>query len=354
MAAESGTACLCAIARDEHEADLREWVCHHLGLGFSHVTLYDNGSRRPLRETLAPLLAAGAVSVIDFPLREAPQLSAYYHALRLWRGRVCWLAFLDIDEFLVPLSPPPAPGETILPRLLRPYERFGGLALHWMLMGSAGHDARPAGATLGNYREAQGLDPHVKSIVRPEQAVRPLSPHHFAYAEGYFAVNEDGFPVSGPQSYPTARHLRVNHYYYKSREDFAAKIARGLATPVPGGVRSMENFLAGLRRPAWPDEAVLPWLPGGAVWAARAGWPWPAPPARAGQEEASRPVRLVNHAEMRALRHVWQQLRGLTEAGAPEGPLLAVWRQLGQRLAGLYREAGLAASAEAVQRFFAA
>ena len=93
-------ACLCGIARDEAAEDVREWVCYHLGLGFSHVALYDNGSREPLREVLAPLVARGVVSVTDFTLREAPQLSAYFHALRLWRGRVFWLAFLDIDEFL--------------------------------------------------------------------------------------------------------------------------------------------------------------------------------------------------------------------------------------------------------------
>lgn len=354
MAAESGTACLCAIARDERAEDLREWVCYHLGLGFTHIALYDNGSREPLREVLAPLVAQGAISVIDFPLREAPQLSAYFHALRLWRGRTFWLAFLDIDEFLTPLSPPPAAGEAILPRLLRPYERFGGLVLHWMMMGSAGHEQRPPGATLCNYREALGLETHVKSIVRPECVVRPLSPHHFAYAEGLYAVNEDGFPVVGPESYPTARHLRVNHYYYKSRQDFADKIARGLATPVPGGVRSMENFLAGLRRPARLDDAVLPWLAGGAAWAARAGWPWPLSPADAPREAPSRPVRLVNHAEMRALRDVWRQLRALSGGHAPDGALLPVWRQLVRRLAGLYGQAGLAESAAAVQRFFAA
>ena len=122
------TATSCEDVRDEAAEDVREWVCYHLGLGFSHVALYDNGSREPLREVLAPLVARGVVSVTDFTLREAPQLSAYFHALRLWRGRVFWLAFLDIDEFLVPLTSP-GQGDAFPPlsRLLRPYERFGGV-----------------------------------------------------------------------------------------------------------------------------------------------------------------------------------------------------------------------------------
>lgn len=286
MTAEPGTACLCAIARDEHEADVREWVCYHLGLGFGHVALYDNGSRRPLRETLSPLLAIGAVSVVDFPQREAPQLSAYFHALRQWRGRVFWLAFLDIDEFLVPLSPPAPDACPALPRLLRPYERFGGLVLHWMMMGAAGHERRPPGGTLCNYREALGLDSHVKSIVRPECVTRPLSPHHFAWAEGRYAVNEDGFPVAGPESYPVARFLRVNHYYYKSRQDFADKIARGLATPVPGGCGAWK-----ILRPGWGFRPgrMTPYCPG---WprgpSGQSGWAGPGRSRRADEPRNGR------------------------------------------------------------------
>lgn len=343
-------ACLCGIARDEAAADVREWVCYHLGLGFTHVALYDNGSREPLRQVLAPLVAQGAVSVTDFPLREAPQLSAYFHALRCWRGRTFWLAFLDIDEFLVPLEGCAAGSGPPLSRLLRPYEDFGGLALHWMMMGSAGHLRRPPGATLANYPEALGLDSHVKSIVRPELVARPLSPHHFAYRDGAFAVNEDGFPVAGACSYPTARHLRINHYYYKSQQDFEAKIARGLATPVPGGSRTLDLFYAGSRLPAVHDAAATAWLGPGAAWARLAGWAYPA--AATPDPERRTPVRLGRCREMQALRQLWRQVDELCRQGVDEAAVLPLRRRLWQQLCRLYRDRGETGAAAAAAAYW--
>lgn len=347
------TACLCAIARDEATADVREWVCYHLGLGFTHVALYDNGSRKPLREILAPLVARGAVSVTDFPLREAPQLSAYFHALRIWRGRAFWLAFLDIDEFLVPPGGNAADASgPVLSRLLRPYERFGGVVLHWMMMGSGGHLRRPPGGTLVNYREALGLDCHVKSIVRPEQVARPLSPHHFAYRQGMFAVNEDGFPVAGPCSYPTARHLRINHYYYKSQQDFEAKIARGLATPVPGGSRTLDNFYAGCDRTAAEDTAVLRRLKGGAAWAGLAGWDYPAPFLPAEVDAGAVPCRLSHCREMQSLRLLWGRIDELCRRGVPEETVLPLRQRLWRQLCDLYTARGEETTARAAAAYW--
>ncbi|MDO5484514.1 MAG: glycosyltransferase family 2 protein, partial [Desulfovibrionaceae bacterium] len=92
---------ICAIARDE-TPHLREWALHHLAVGFEHIIIYDNGSREPVRDTLACL--GRLVTVLDFPEQRAPQLSAYYHCLRTYRSLSRWLAFIDIDEFILPLG----------------------------------------------------------------------------------------------------------------------------------------------------------------------------------------------------------------------------------------------------------
>ncbi len=41
--------CVCCIVKDE-EAYLREWVAWHLALGFEHSILYDNNSKKPVRD----------------------------------------------------------------------------------------------------------------------------------------------------------------------------------------------------------------------------------------------------------------------------------------------------------------
>lgn len=187
-------ACVCAIAKDE-TPHLREWALHHFAVGFEHIVLYDNGSAVPAARTLADLADAGLLTVIDFPRREAPQLSAYYHCLRQWKTRSRWLAFIDIDEFVLPL------GRRDVRDLLEDYEAWAGLAAHWMVFGSGGHLRRPPAGVTRSYTDGLCLHHHVKSLVQPQWALKPLSPHHFAYAEGRFCVNEDRVPVLGASSY---------------------------------------------------------------------------------------------------------------------------------------------------------
>jgi hypothetical protein len=46
-------------AADQH-ADLAEWVDYHLGLGASHVYVYDTGSQLPVESVLAPYIEVDA------------------------------------------------------------------------------------------------------------------------------------------------------------------------------------------------------------------------------------------------------------------------------------------------------
>ena len=95
----------CAIARDE-SAYLPEWVAYHVVVGFSHFTIYDNGSTIPVRKVLRGEVDRGLVRVIDFPGRAWPslQLDAYNNYLSWARNLSKWTAFIDIDEFIVPKS----------------------------------------------------------------------------------------------------------------------------------------------------------------------------------------------------------------------------------------------------------
>ena len=248
-------ACICAIAKDE-TPHLREWVLHHFSAGFEHIVLYDNGSVEPVSRTLSDLAAAGLVTVIDFPVCEAPQLSAYFHCLRTWKDRSRWLAFIDIDEFVLPLA------RHDVRELLEDYEAFAGLAAHWMIFGSDGHLRRPATGVTGSYTRSLGLHHHVKSLVQPRWTLKPVSPHHFAYAEGRFCVNEDRVPVPAASSYPVAEKIRINHYFYKSQQDFEEKMRRGLATAVRDATgRTLEDFYRQSRQSGVPDTAIAPFLP---------------------------------------------------------------------------------------------
>lgn len=60
-----------------------------------------------------------------------------------------WMAFLDLDEFLVLQD-----GTTSILEFMKPYLQFGGLAVHWRFFGSSGLQSRPAG---GKHTSSLGL-----------------------------------------------------------------------------------------------------------------------------------------------------------------------------------------------------
>jgi hypothetical protein len=78
--------------------------------------------------------------------------------------------------------------------------------------------------------------------VRPQLAAKISNPHSFELEEGSFTVNEKGRPL--PKGYPFSpvSHERawINHYYFKSREDFEHKLSRGRADT--GGMRGSAGF----------------------------------------------------------------------------------------------------------------
>jgi hypothetical protein len=245
---------LCAIVRDEGPY-LAEWIAFHRLVGVEQFHLYDNGSTDETLAVLAPLVADGVVTVRPWPVPFHLHASrdAYSDCLERVRGRVRWLACLDLDEFLF------APGAWTLPPVLRAYEEFPGVVVRWQVYGSSGHvHASPAPVIERFTRRAPTTwirNRRVKSIVDPLRAVRAVNSHHFAYRDGELAVDETRTRVGlrprprfkkrlrplyrflGPALRLTdpyaatdvtsrtvsVERLRINHYPIKSRQEFERK-----------------------------------------------------------------------------------------------------------------------------------
>lgn len=244
-------ASICAIAKDE-DKDIEEWASYHLSTGFEHILLYDNNSKIPLKNTLKCFIDAGNVTVIDLPLERNQQLSAYMNALVYWGSNTKWMAFIDVDEFVNPLQ------TNDIRIFLEPYSDYAAIGMNWAMFGSNGHIRRPEGGILKNYTSCLGINPHIKTILQPEFTKSPRSAHHFAYRDNKYCVNEDVIPVSDFHSYPLAARIQLNHYYYKSREDFQDKIKRGLATQMRSGrQRSLHDFYIHLKQKTYEDTSIL-------------------------------------------------------------------------------------------------
>jgi len=220
----NGDVALCVRIRDE-APDLREFVEYYIAAGIKQIFFYEARSTDNYREVLEPFIAAGYVTLIDHWPHVPISPAAEHDCILRCAGRYSWLGCIDADEFVVVGDGRPIP--VFLSELP---DRIPAVGLHWRLFGSNGHMKRPDLPIILAYNRRQ-IKPnfHVKLFVRPDRVRLYRNPHSW-YFRGLFAaaVNEKGKRILGSTSVPaTAETAWINHYYYKSQEEFDRKAKRG-------------------------------------------------------------------------------------------------------------------------------
>ena len=206
---------------------IAEWLCFYKLQGVDKFFIYDNGSTDNLKEVLQKYW--------DFNITYEPwpgeclQLAAYNHSIKNNIGKVDWMAFLDIDEFL--FSPT---GETVN-ETLWPFDSNDGtgiVAVQWWLFGSNGRRTYDPGLVIDRFTaKAPEPDKHCKSIVRMNSVIKTGWESHSFVAYGE-VVDENFNVLEGPYAIGenrTADTLRINHYHVKSAEEYKEKCAKGRA-----------------------------------------------------------------------------------------------------------------------------
>lgn len=214
------SACLCF---KEAAPYLAEWLAFYRVLGVEHFYLYNNNSTDDFSGVIAPYVKRGAATLIDFPGRGVQQ-KIYADCLKQFGPRTRWMMFCDDDEFLFPVD-----DRVSLPEVLEGFESYAGVAVSWLLYGSSGHETRPPGLVIENYRLRHGAaDPHVKCVVDPARVVEPiLIGHQFRCVGNEVIVNEYGVPMRDAfNKRPSTDILRINHYLTKSREELVQRRSR--------------------------------------------------------------------------------------------------------------------------------
>jgi hypothetical protein len=224
--------CLVAIAKNEGKF-LIEWLAHHLSLGFSEILVYDNESMDDTASILRSASKAFPVERVHWKnkLDASPQVSAYRDFLDHRAAAFDWVAFFDLDEFLV-VSP-----ETSLISLLHSYPAdVAAIGVNWLTFGSSGVQRSDYQLVRETFRQGPPRDfdnnHHIKTIARP-RAVERMAIHHCELREGrYAAPSGVELTMSRKKGLSDAIDhtvLQLNHYQVKSREDFQTKIAKGRA-----------------------------------------------------------------------------------------------------------------------------
>jgi glycosyltransferase involved in cell wall biosynthesis len=224
MTRQMRTACV-AVARDE-QAAVAEWIAYQFAIGFDTVIVYDNGSEDRTAEIALAFTAEQDVRLVDWPLAAREyQLEAYKDAVRQFGAEFEWMAFFDLDEFLVL----PAP-QTLSSLLHGQSPEVSGIAVPWAIFGSSGLKEPAEGLVIETYRlrSAPEFDPNrlIKSIVRPARVTDVRSCHVFQ-VEGHYRS------LSGQRHRPDRNRLealpdysggKLHHYYTKSSADWRWKV----------------------------------------------------------------------------------------------------------------------------------
>ncbi len=210
---------------------LEEWIEYHRLVGVQRFWLYDNSPQEVRRQVLEPLVEAGLVELIDWPVVRRGdlierQLEAFGDVLRRAVGEVRWLALIDLDEFLLPLE-----DDTVTACLDRRFAGASAVYVNWRNFGTGGVRFDRKEPILGRLTAASDrLHPRNavgKSILRPE-AVRVehyWNPHHVPLLGGAYA-NGDGEAVPSDHNQPVLDGkvhdglLRINHYAHGDEAAF--------------------------------------------------------------------------------------------------------------------------------------
>ena len=221
---------------------VKEWLNYHLLAGVNHFFIYDNESEDNLKEILQPYIDAGLVTYIFYP-GEMIQTPAYNDAVNDFRFFCRYMAFIDADEFILPVSKPTI--SEVLDEVFSYNQSIAGLAINWQYYGSNGLTKAdfskgvlerftrraPKNFTWmdksysNRFPEGNAI---CKLAVNPRKIKGTLGPHNAIYYEQCYMVNEMGRVLNIGNNFPvTVNKIAINHYRAKTLEEYEMKIRRG-------------------------------------------------------------------------------------------------------------------------------
>ena len=218
---------ICAIAKNEGKYFV-EWIEYHKLVGAEKFYIYDNESTDNTKEILQPYMDSG---IVEYTYRKGAkqQLPVYADCLERFRFDTEWIAFIDLDEFIVPVE------HKNIQTFLQNFKDCSAVQINWICYGSAGKKAEEPGLVMEKFKDHSELDfvqnRHIKSIVRPQRTLNFSGAHECVPLFGKI-LNAKGEVVrKSHKSMPPIGQdiMRINHYAVKSFEECTEKRYKGEA-----------------------------------------------------------------------------------------------------------------------------
>ncbi len=223
---------LSIVAIFKDEPDIIEWIEYHKLAGIERFYLYDNESITDYEKILKPYIDTGEV-VYKKILGKSKQRPAYRDAIYRYKNETEWMAIIDLDEYIVPVS------TNDIKDFLKDYEDYCGVVVNWLSFDSNGVEKRNKNKSVidtftrvyENYNTP--INRTIKSIVKPSKVKLVRSVHACIYKRNEIAVDENFNPIKSNLYFRTNKvsmnKIRINHYHCKSKEEYLIKINKGFA-----------------------------------------------------------------------------------------------------------------------------
>ena len=188
--------CLFTNARDEK--NIKEWVAHHLLLGFTKIIIFDHKSKIPLKcifHKFDKRVKIINVSHMNNPIKIKLMNVASEIARSL---NMDWMIYMDADEFLILSNK-----YLGIKHLLSKFNHADAVSINWLMFGSNYLKHHPDGLILDNYtRSNLYLNEHVKTFVRPNRIISVINPHFYN--------------IQNPNRFLGINNTIVNENFYKN------------------------------------------------------------------------------------------------------------------------------------------
>ena len=219
---------ICLLIKDENDY-INEWLSWHIGIGFEHFYIYDNGSKIPIAKSVDNRYITYC-TFVDFSGEHSnTQIDCYRDALNKYGEQAKWLAFIDTDEFIRPI-----PSENINDFLAR-YEHYDGLYVRWVIYDANGlikKDSRPQRERFTRVSPGTPRKPFGKSIIQPSK-VRNMGTHFPTGIIGQYDMvdGNEQWMRTGCSDFSKDDKIVIDHYFTRSYEEWLEKAKRGSCDP---------------------------------------------------------------------------------------------------------------------------
>jgi len=211
-------------ARDEKH--IKEWVAHHLNLGFDFIHIFDHKSIEPISNGFKanPKLMIERINREDNNLKVLLMMNAIKIAVK---NLYDWALYLDADEFLVLNK------HNNVRDYINDYKDYNQVSVNWQLFGTSYLTKEPDGMILENYIRCElFVNKHVKSFVRPESVIETRTPHTYLTKDMSKSINSHTMkilnkeipyycPLDNKSYYELSAYIA--HYTYQSYDVYTSR-----------------------------------------------------------------------------------------------------------------------------------